>query len=80
MEWNRLSSDCVGAGSVNMFKNKIHIYLRGTFRYIGWTFDKPKGFLVHLLSRVDSLGGNLVKSGKILLNCRSCLEKYVTCV
>ena len=27
-EWNRLSTDCVGASSVNMFKNKIDIYLR----------------------------------------------------
>ena len=27
-EWNRLSADCVGASSVNMFKNEIDIYLR----------------------------------------------------
>ena len=27
-EWNRLSADCVGASSVNMFTNKIDIYLR----------------------------------------------------
>ena len=27
-EWNRLSPDCVGANSVNIFKNKIDIYLR----------------------------------------------------
>ena len=27
-EWNRLSADCVGVSSVNMFKNKIYIYLR----------------------------------------------------
>ena len=27
-EWNRLSADCVGASIVNMFKNKIYIYLR----------------------------------------------------
>ena len=27
-EWNRLSVDCVGASSVNIFKNKIDIYLR----------------------------------------------------
>ena len=27
-EWNRLSTDCVGASSVNIFKNKIDIYLR----------------------------------------------------
>jgi hypothetical protein len=26
--WNRLSTDCVGASSFNMFKNKINIYLR----------------------------------------------------
>ena len=25
---NRLSADCVGASSVNMFKNKIDMYLR----------------------------------------------------
>ena len=27
-EWNGLSADCVGASSVNIFKNKIDIYLR----------------------------------------------------
>ena len=27
-ELNRLSADCVGANSVNVFKNKIDIYLR----------------------------------------------------
>ena len=27
-EWNRLSADCVGASTVNMFKNKIDMYLR----------------------------------------------------
>ena len=27
-KWNRLSADCVGASSVNMFKNKIDKYLR----------------------------------------------------
>ena len=47
-KWNRLLADCIGASSVNMFKNKVD-------------------FLVHLPSRVDSLGGNLVKSYKILL-------------
>ena len=31
-------------------------------RYIGWTLDKPNGFLVHLASRVNYIGGNLVKS------------------
>ena len=30
-EWNRLSADCVGACSVNMFKHKIDIYLICTF-------------------------------------------------
>ncbi|MEG7522738.1 MAG: hypothetical protein M3H12_06510, partial [Chromatiales bacterium] len=27
-EWNRLSIDCVGANSLNMFKNNIAKYLR----------------------------------------------------
>ena len=27
-EWNILSADCVGASSVNIFKNKIDIYIR----------------------------------------------------
>ena len=27
-DWNRLSADCVGVSSVNIFKNKIDIYLR----------------------------------------------------
>ena len=27
-EWNKLSSDCVTASSVNMFKNKFDTYLR----------------------------------------------------
>ena len=27
-EWNKLSADCVDASSVNIFKNKIEIYLR----------------------------------------------------
>ena len=29
-KWNKLSADCVGASSVNTFKNKIDIYLRRT--------------------------------------------------
>ena len=27
-EWNKLSTDCVTASSVNMFKNKVDKYLR----------------------------------------------------
>ena len=27
-EWNRLSADCIGTSNVNMFRNKIDIYLR----------------------------------------------------
>ena len=30
-EWNRLSADCVGASSVNLFKHKIDIYLRRAY-------------------------------------------------
>ena len=36
-EWNKLSTDCVSASSVNMFKNKVDTYLRRadyTYRYI----------------------------------------------
>ena len=29
-EWNKLSNDCVNASSVNMFKNKMNIYLTRT--------------------------------------------------
>ena len=27
-EWNKLSTDCVTASSVNMFKNKVDTYIR----------------------------------------------------
>ena len=27
-EWNKLSTDCITASSVNMFKNKVDTYLR----------------------------------------------------
>ena len=27
-EWNKLSTDCITANSVNMFKNKVDTYLR----------------------------------------------------
>ena len=27
-EWNKLSTDCVTASSMNMFKNKVNTYLR----------------------------------------------------
>ena len=27
-EWNRLPANCVGASRINMFKNKIDIYIR----------------------------------------------------
>ena len=34
---------------------------RDTRSWVGWTLDKTKSFLVHLPSRIDCLGGNLVK-------------------
>ena len=49
-EWNELSSDCVTATSLNIFKNKIDTYLRRA----GYTYMKNVGllnsFLVHLPS------------------------------
>ena len=35
-EWNKLSTDCVTASSVNMFKNKVDTYLRRA----GYTDEK----------------------------------------
>ena len=32
-EWNKLSTDCVTANSVNMFKNKVDTYIRGGASY-----------------------------------------------
>ena len=29
-EWNKLSTDCITASNVNMFKNKLDTYLRRT--------------------------------------------------
>ena len=60
-EWNIVSAYCEDATTYTSEG-------LDTLRYIGWTLDKPKGFLVHLTSRVDSLGGSLVQSCKILLN------------
>ena len=51
-EWNKLSTDCVTASSVNMFKNKVYTYLRRvdyTYRESNfekcWTFNKPMASL-----------------------------------
>ena len=49
----------------------------GTFREMGWTLDKLKGFLVHLPSRVDSLGGNLVNA---LLNLYESISIHNPCI
>ena len=40
-------------GYENIGRNNLS--LTHTLRQIGWTLDKPMGFLVHLPSRVDSL-------------------------
>ena len=32
-EWNKMSTDCVTASSVNMFKNKVDTYLRRACYY-----------------------------------------------
>ena len=41
-EWNRLSTDCVTANSVNMFKNKVDIY----FRKAGYTLMNIVGLSI----------------------------------
>ena len=43
-----------------MFKNQIDIPQKGGI-HLDWTPSKPKGFLLHLPSRVNFLGGNLVR-------------------
>ena len=73
--WNNLSTDCVHASSVNMFKNKIDKYLVKT------VYTKYKGkvpyFNIRVYSRYSSsflvychlrcsLDGNLVKTCQII--------------
>ena len=41
-EWNKLSTDCITASSVNMFKNKLDTYLRRT----GYTKMNTDGFSI----------------------------------
>ena len=51
--WNKLLNDCVNASSMDMFKNKIDIYLiRAGYTNMITLLDsrKANGFLVHLLS------------------------------
>ena len=52
--------------SVNdvMFKHKTDMHQKGGIDLdtYSWPLNKPKGFLVHLSSRINSLGGNLVKT------------------
>ena len=45
-EWNKLSTDCVTASSMNMFKNRVDTYLRRLHvdEYC-WTLDKPMASL-----------------------------------
>ena len=48
-EWNKVSTDHVHGGSVNMFKNRIDTYLvRAGYAYKNnfvWTLDKPEASL-----------------------------------
>ena len=47
--WNNLSTDCVHASSVNMFKNKIDKYLVKA----GYTYYKGQGTLRNYMSRLS---------------------------
>ena len=43
-EWNKLSTDCITASSMNMFKNKVDTYLkRAGYTQVNkfWTLIKP---------------------------------------
>ena len=62
-KWNKLSTDCVTASSVNMFENKVDTYLRRA----GYTYMKKSGLSISqwlpcpLAIWVFALDGNLVK-------------------
>ena len=59
MNGKKLPNDCVNASSVNMFKNRIDIYLiRAGYILMIQLLDSrhANGFLVHLLSGTCCLG------------------------
>ena len=56
MNGTLLSTDCVTASSMNIFKNKVDTYLRRA----GYTWMN-NGFLVHLPSGPSAWMANLVK-------------------
>ena len=58
-EWNRLSADCVGATSVNMFKNKIDIYLRRA-GYSRFMVLYECSYYYYLISHVLCVVGNFL--------------------
>ena len=62
-ESNKLPNDCVNASSVNMFKNRIDIYLTHR-RENCWTLDKPMASLSTCHLELVVWDGNLVKSVK----------------
>ena len=50
-EWNKLSTDCVTASSVNMFKNKVGTYpRRESYTYVKkcWSLYKPMASLLNI--------------------------------
>ena len=49
--WNKLSTDCVHASSVNMFENRIDKY-HVRSGYTMWTLDKPMASLSAAIIRV----------------------------
>ena len=46
-KWNKLSTDCIIASSMNMFKNKVDTYQEGGLHVNEhcWTLDKPMASL-----------------------------------
>ena len=56
-EWNKLSTDCVNVGSMNIFKNKVDTSQEGGLNtdLKCWDSRKANGFLVHLPSGPLSL-------------------------
>ena len=65
IEWNKLSTDCVTASSVNMFKNKVDTYLRRAdyteIKNVGVLISQWLPYPLAVLAFFCS-DGNLVKS------------------
>ena len=69
-EWNKLPNDCVNAGSVNMFKNRIDISDKG-----GLHIEKIVGLSISQWLPCPLAIWNLLFEMAILLNVADCFPE-----